>query len=176
MSIRVLLVEDEPLIRNEVRYLIDKEPDMKVVSEAETGHVALAHVIQYEPDIVVMDINLPGVNGIDTTRMLVKQKPDIKVIALSIHSTRWYVDQIFTAGASGYVVKHSAYEELVKAVRTVMADKPYLGSQIVGRIKEGNGIAIPSERRIHPDRRVYTITGYTPERRSGADRRIAPGQ
>lgn len=176
MSIRVLLVEDDPLIRNELRYLVDSESDMKVVSEAKTSHVALAYVIQYEPDIVVMDIHLPGLNGIETIHTLLEQKPGIKVLALSNHSTRWYVNQIFSAGAMGYVVKHSAHEELVKAIRIVMMDKPYLGSQIVGRIMNKDRLTYLPERRVHKERRIYTIAGYTPERRSGFDRRLTPRQ
>ena len=168
MSIRILLADDQKLIRRGLRGLIAIEKDMEVVAEAETGQSAVANVIHYTPDIVVMDINLPDLSGIDTTRMILEQAPDIKVIALSIHSTRRYVSQMLTAGVSSYIVKHCAHEELVNAIRIVMGDRPYIGSHILGEVMEDYVTG------FSPDRRIFSIADYSPERRSGFDRRVAP--
>lgn len=165
MSIRVLLADDNKLIRDGLRALIANEKDMEVVAEAENGHNAVALVIHHAPDIVVMDINMPDLNGIDTTKMILEENPDVKVIALSIHSTTRYVKEMLKAGASGYLVKHCAYEELVNAIRIVVKNKFYLSSEIIGTVMDDYSI------NFLPDRRIITYTDYSPERRSGFDRR-----
>jgi DNA-binding NarL/FixJ family response regulator len=165
MSIRILLADDQELIRQGLCELIANENDMEVVAEAETGHGVVAHVIHHAPDIVVMDINMPDLSGIDVTKMILEHDPDIKVIALSIHSTRRYVKEMLAAGVSGYIVKHCAYEELINAVRIVIRNRPYLGSQIMGEIADNY---VPD---FSSDRRIFSIIDYSPERRSGFDRR-----
>lgn len=168
MSIRILLADDRKLIRDGLRALIDNESDMEVVAEAQTGQSAVAHAIHHVPDIVVMDINMPDLSGIDATKMILEHDPDVKVIALSIHSTRRYVKEMLKAGVSGYIVKHCAYEELINAVRIVVRNKPYLGSQIMGEVADNYVTDFSS------DRRIFSISDYSPERRSGFDRRCVP--
>ena len=144
MNIRILLADDHKLIKDGLCALIAGEKDMEVVAEAETGRDAVALVKQHVPDIVVMDINMPDLNGIDATRMILQDNPDVKIIALSIHSTSRFVKEMLKAGVSGYLVKHCAYEELAQAIRTVVKNKPYLCSQIVGTIMDDYLADFPS--------------------------------
>lgn len=136
MSINILLADDHKLIRDGLRALIAGEEDMNVVAEADNGRDAVALARQHTPDIIVMDINMPDLNGIDATKEIIKENPGVKVIALSVHSTTRFVKEMLKAGVSGYLVKHCAYEELATAIRTVMKDKPYLSSQIIGTVME----------------------------------------
>ncbi len=136
MNIRILLADDHKLIRDGLRALIAGEKDMSVVAEAGDGRKAIELASVHTPDIVVMDINMPGLNGIDATKSILKINPGIKVIALSVHSTNRFVKEMLKAGVSGYLVKHCAYEELATAIRVVMKDKPYLSSQIIGTVME----------------------------------------
>jgi DNA-binding NarL/FixJ family response regulator len=136
MNIRILLADDHQLIRDGLRALIAAEQDMIVVAEAENGRDAVDLVKQHTPDIVVMDINMPDLNGIDATKIILKENPEVKVIALSVHSTSRFVKEMLKAGVSGYLVKHCAYEELATAIRIVMKDKPYLSSQIIGTVMD----------------------------------------
>jgi len=134
MSIRILLADDHKLIRDGLRALIAGEKDMSVVAEAGNGREAVDLANDHIPDIVVMDINMPDLNGIDATKLILKDNPGIKVIALSVHSTNRFVKEMLKAGVSGYLVKHCAYEELATAIRIVIRDKPYLSSQIIGTV------------------------------------------
>ena len=146
MSIRILLADDHKLIRDGLGALIANEKDMEVVAEAENGRDAVALVKQHTPDIVVMDINMPDLNGIDATKMILEENSDVKVIALSIHSTSRFVKEMLKAGVSGYLVKHCAYEELSTAIRLVMKNKPYLSSQIIGMVMGDYAANFPSNK------------------------------
>jgi len=118
--------------------MLEKEPDMEVVGEAEDGQKALELVRELLPDIVVMDIEMPNLNGIDATRQIVRELRGVKVIALSMYSDGLIVDNMLKAGASGYVLKDYAVEELVRAIRIVKAGDSYLSPQITGLvIKKG---------------------------------------
>jgi DNA-binding NarL/FixJ family response regulator len=106
------------------------EPDMKVVAEAEDGRSVLRLVKEFSPHVVIMDISMPGLNGIEATRQIVAECPGVKVIALSMHSDSLFVLNMLKAGASGYLLKDCALEELVKAIRTVVNQKTYLSPGI----------------------------------------------
>jgi DNA-binding NarL/FixJ family response regulator len=136
MHINILLADDHKLIRDGLRSLITAEEDMAVVAEAENGRDAVTLARQHTPDIVVMDINMPDLNGIDATKMILEEDADVKVIALSIHTTSRFVKAMLTAGVSGYLVKHCAFEELANAIRMVMNNKHYLSSQIIGTVMD----------------------------------------
>lgn len=136
MTIKILLADDHKLIREGLRALTACEKDMKVVADAENGRDAVALAKKYTPDIVVMDIDMPDLNGIDATKLIIKENPAVKVIALSVHSTNRYVKEMLKAGVSGYLVKHCAYEELADAIRIVMKNKPYLSTQILGIVMD----------------------------------------
>jgi DNA-binding NarL/FixJ family response regulator len=126
MPIRVLLADDHQMLRDGLRALLDKETDFEVVGEAETGEAALQLSEKLNPDVVVMDISMPGMNGIEAALKFRQQRPKTKILALSMHADRRFVAEMLTAGAAGYLLKGSAGEELVQAIRTVVSGKTYL--------------------------------------------------
>jgi len=134
MAIRILLAEDHGITRQGLRSLIEKQPDMEVVGEAEDGRKALDLVRQLVPDVVITDISMPNLNGIDATHQIVRDFPQTKVIALSIHSKMPFVTGMFKAGASGYLVKESLFDELLEAIQTVSAGGTYLSPKIAGGV------------------------------------------
>ena len=131
MSIRVLLADDHRIVRQGLRGLIEKQPDMEVVAEAEDGRTVLTLVEELLPSVVIMDVSMPDLNGIEATRQLIAKLPDIKVIALSMYSDRRFIMGMLSAGASGYLPKDCAFEELAQAIRAVAADRTYLSPTIV---------------------------------------------
>jgi DNA-binding NarL/FixJ family response regulator len=136
MSIRVLLVDDHKIIREGLRSLLNKTPDIEVVAEAENGRMARQLAREVMPDVIVMDISMPGLNGIEATRQILAAFPDIKVITLSMHPDNRLVVGMLDAGASGYVLKDCTFEELEKAIRTAMANQIYLSPRLIRDIVE----------------------------------------
>ncbi len=132
MSIRILLADNHKIIRDGLRSLLEKEPDIEVVGEADNGRTACNLVHQLQPNVVVMDITMPLLNGVDATRLIVKDCPEAKVIALSIHSNRAFVADMLRAGASGYILKESPFDELVEAIKTVANGGKYLSPKVAG--------------------------------------------
>lgn len=122
MVIRLMLVDDHQIVREGLRSLLAKEMDIQVVGEAEDGRDALRLCGELKPDVVVMDVSMQGLNGIDATRELTTSFPDVRVLALSMHSDRRYVSDMLAAGARGYLMKDSAYDELALAVRLIWRD------------------------------------------------------
>jgi DNA-binding NarL/FixJ family response regulator len=114
--------------------MLDKFPDLSVVGEADNGRDGVALAEELSPDVVIMDITMPDLNGIDATRRIKKLFPQIKVIALSMHSDRRYVIRMLQAGASGYVIKDSAFEELSRAISTTINGQTYLSPEITGEV------------------------------------------
>ena len=144
MSIRILLADDHGIIRQGLHSLLDKQPDMEVIAEAEDGRKALDLVRELVPDIVIMDVTMPNLNGVDATRQIVERFPKIKVIALSIHSNRRFVADMLKAGASGYILKECLFDELVRAIRTVVADSIYLSPRITSIVIDDYVSIIPN--------------------------------
>ena len=136
MSVRIVLVDDHKIVRDGLRSLLESEEEIEVVAEAEDGRQAVETIRQSRPDIVIMDVGLPELNGIAATRQLVGVAPGIKVIALSIHSDTQFVSGMFSAGASAYLLKNSAFEELVLAISEVMTDQIYLSPRVAGVVGE----------------------------------------
>jgi two-component system, NarL family, response regulator NreC len=130
MSIRVLLAEDHHIIRQGIRSLLEKEIGIKVIGEAQDGRETVHLVEELKPDVVVMDISMPNLNGIEATRKILETEPEIKVIALSVHSDDQYVSGMLTAGASGYLLKDCVLQELVKAIESVANGHMYLSAAI----------------------------------------------
>lgn len=132
--IRILLADDHRMLREGIKSLISKEPDMQVVAEAENGIEACRMVRQNEIDVVVLDISMPHLNGIEATRQIVTGKKAPKVIALSMHNDHHYIRNMFSAGASGYLLKSNAFEELTLAIREVFKGNVFVSREITGTI------------------------------------------
>jgi len=131
MSIRVLIADDHKIVREGLRSLLEKQPDMEVVAEAEDGRIALSLVQETLPNVVIMDVAMSNLNGIEATRQIMIKAPGTKVIALSMYSDRRFIMGMLNAGASGYLLKDCAFEELAEAIRTVATDRTYLSPAIV---------------------------------------------
>ena len=127
-----MLVDDHCILRQGVRSLLADQPDLKVVAEANNGHDPIDIVSSSTIDLVIMDISMPGLNGIEATRKLVGAKPTLKVIGLSMHIDQRFVSELLKAGAVGFVSKEAAFDELVQAIRTVLADNVYVTPSVKG--------------------------------------------
>jgi DNA-binding NarL/FixJ family response regulator len=132
MPARILLADDHAIIRQGLCALLEKQPDIEVVGAAEDGRKALELAQKLAPDIVIMDISMPNLNGIDATRKIISEMGDVKVIALSIHSSRRFVTKMLKAGASAYILKECLFDELIEAIRTVLSGGVYLSPKITG--------------------------------------------
>jgi two-component system, NarL family, response regulator NreC len=130
MSIKILLADDHEIMREGLKSLLEKQGDIIVIGEAEDGRTTVKLARELSPDIVIMDISMPDLNGIEATRQIVSRDSRIKVIALSVHSDKRFVIEMLHAGASAYLLKDCAFGELVNAVRAVMANHTYLSPQI----------------------------------------------
>ncbi|MDD5194560.1 MAG: response regulator transcription factor [Candidatus Omnitrophica bacterium] len=130
MSIKVFLADDHNMMREAIHLLLEKETDIKVVGEAADGQATLEAVRRIKPDVVIMDISMPALNGIETTRKIATKFHGVKVIALSVHSERRFVFHMFKAGAVGYVLKDCAFKELICAIRTVIEKNIYISPEI----------------------------------------------
>ena len=130
MSIRILLADDHVIFREGMRSLLAREPDIEVVGGAENGRETVRLARELTPDVVVMDITMPDLNGMEATRQIKKEIPDTKVLCLSMHSDRRYVLDMFRAGVSGYLLKNCAYKELSQAIHSVAANQVYISPQI----------------------------------------------
>lgn len=134
MAINILLVDDHKIVRDGLRSLLEKEPGIKVVGEASSGREAVRFVNELTPDVVILDIGMPDLNGIDATRQMKAKIPAMKILALSMHSDKRFVARMFAAGASGYLLKDCAFEELARAIRTVAQDQTYLSPSIASQV------------------------------------------
>ena len=132
MPTRVLLVDDHAMIRQGLCSLLEKQPDIEVVGSVEDGRKAVDIARELAPDLVIMDISMPNLNGIDATRKIIGEMGDVKVIALSIHSSRHFVAEMLKAGASGYILKECLFDELVEAIKAVLNGGTYLSPKITG--------------------------------------------
>ena len=134
MKTKILLADDHALLRGGLRSLLEEEDDLTVVGEAANGREAVTLVRQLKPDVVVMDVTMPEVDGIEATRLVTAEFPEVRVIALTIHGGKRFVENMLGAGAAGYLLKDSAPEELVEAVRLVMSGKTYLSAAVTGLV------------------------------------------
>src|SRR5687768_5757951 len=126
VALRILIADDHAVVRQGLKLLINSQPCMEVVGEAPDGHTALQMAGSLKPDIVVMDISMPGMNGLVATRTLKQQHPTVKVVALTRHEEDTYLEDLLRAGASGYVLKQSDPADFLKAIRAVAAGGIYL--------------------------------------------------
>jgi two-component system, NarL family, response regulator NreC len=130
MKTRIILADDHKIIREGLRALLEKQPDMEVIAEAQDGLTTVNLVQKLLPDVVIMDIGMPEMNGIDATTKIASDFKSVKVISLSMHSDRRFVMQMLRAGAVGYLLKDSAFEELVTAIHAVVSRRYYLSQKI----------------------------------------------
>jgi len=130
--LRVFLADDHAVVREGLKALINANPEMEVVGEAADGAAAISRVAELDPDIVVMDVSMPGMNGAKATIQLKEDKPTRKVLALTLHEERSYVRLLLDAGASGYVLKRSAADELIHAIKAVADGRVYLDPSLAG--------------------------------------------
>lgn len=134
--IRVLIVDDQQMIREGISLILKSHPDIEVVGEAANGREALAKVEETQPDVVLMDISMPELNGIDATAMVKRRFPKVKVLTLTVHDAEGYILQLLRAGASGYIVKKAAGDELVEAIRSVHRGDYYLHPTVTRQVIE----------------------------------------
>ena len=125
-EIRLLLVDDHEVVRTGIRMLLESQSDIKILGEASTGAEAIQMAREFRPDVVVMDITLPDITGIEATRRLKDRQPEIAVVALTIHEDEQYFFEMLQAGASGYVPKRAAPEDLISAIRAAFAGEIYI--------------------------------------------------
>ena len=132
--IRVMLVDDHKLVREALSSVLDRETDIEVVGEAGDGTAALAQIDALAPHVVVMDIGLPDINGIEVTRQILQRRPHIRILALSTYFDRRIVTQTMEAGASGYINKAAGRDELLAGIRALAVGKPYLCQEIAAML------------------------------------------
>ena len=143
MVIRVLLADDHRIVREGLRALIGRHPGMEVVAETADGRATVQAAKELAPDVVVMDLAMPGLNGIEATRQIVQSVSGARIIALSMHSERNFVMEALRAGASGYVPKEATFEELVRAIEAVAEGQTYLSPKIARLVVEDSLSSLP---------------------------------
>jgi DNA-binding NarL/FixJ family response regulator len=136
MPIRILLADDHAIVRHGLSQSIQREKDMEVIGQAENGISTVEMVRELSPDIVIMDISMPDLNGMEATREIIRDFPQVKVIGLSMHSAKKFITEMFKAGASAYLLKDCKFEELAEAIRTVMSGKSYISPEISKEVVE----------------------------------------
>ncbi len=136
MSIRILLADDHGIVRKGLRFLIERQPGMEVVGEAADGRDAVRLAEATNPDVVIMDVGMPLLNGIDATAQMVKRNPSLGVIILSMHSDEHYLLSALNAGAKGYLLKGSAEEDLVRAIQAICHGTPFFSPEITKTLLE----------------------------------------
>ena len=130
------MVDDHAIIREGLRSLLEKQPDMEVLADTDEGRTAVDLVRELMPDVVIMDVTMAGLNGIEATRLITTEFPEVKVVALSIHSQRRFIADMLSAGAAGYILKECLFDELVQAIQTVAAGGRYLSPRIADVVVE----------------------------------------
>jgi DNA-binding NarL/FixJ family response regulator len=134
---RIVIADDHSVVRSGLRLLLQSSPDYTVVAEAENGEEAVALVERHKPDVVIMDISMPKLNGIDATGIMKKSNPELKIIILTVHEDEEYVYQILRAGASGYVLKSAGKKEIFAAIRSALSGERFFSPGISKLIIEG---------------------------------------
>lgn len=154
--IRIVLADDHITVRHGLRLIIDSQSDMTVIAEASDGETAVARTLELKPDVIVMDISMPGMNGLVAARILKQQQSPTSIVTLTRHADDAYLEELLRAGASGYVLKQSAPSELLQAIRSAAGGRQYVDSSLTGRItasfltREGRKAAggTPSDREV----------------------------
>lgn len=146
MKMRLLLTDDHTLFRQGLKTLIEAEYDMQVVGEAQEGGEAVSKAAELKPDLVLMDIGMPGLSSFEAVRQIRKQRPETKVVFLSMYDDEDYLQQCLEAGGSGYLLKDSPADQLVAAIREVRRGGKYLSPRILSKLVEDISVRDPAER------------------------------
>jgi DNA-binding NarL/FixJ family response regulator len=133
-NVRVFIADDHPIVRSGLKALVDAQPDMHVVGEADDGAAAVEGVATLHPDVVIMDISMPTLTGVEATERIHAADPNVKVLALTVHEDRGWMQSMLSAGASGYMLKRAAGDDLVRAVRAVADGEVYLDPAVAAQI------------------------------------------
>jgi len=131
---KILLVDDHEILREGLRTLIETKTDMEVIAEADNGRTAIQLARKLKPDLIIMDIIMPDMNGMDASREIIAELPDVKIIALSMHSDRRFVLGMLKAGVSGFLLKECAFKELTSAINAAVANQTYLSPKIANTV------------------------------------------
>src|SRR5262245_37296040 len=131
-KLRVLLADDHAVVREGLKSLIDAQPDLEVVGEASDGESACGKAIELHPDVVMMDVSMPGLSGVDATERLTRALPDLKILALTVYEDKGHLRRMLQAGASGYILKMATGDELLRAVRVIAAGGSYVDPLLAG--------------------------------------------
>lgn len=145
-KLRILLAEDHLTVREGLKLLVNAQDDMEVVGEAENGEIAVREAARLKPDMIIMDVSMPVLNGLKATKRIRNQSPTMMILALSRHSDDGYLQQLISAGANGYVLKQSAPAELLNAIRAVGAGNAYLDPALTQRVMGGYAVRTTSLR------------------------------
>jgi DNA-binding NarL/FixJ family response regulator len=164
--LRILLADDHVTVRHGLKLLIEAQPDMKVISEASDGKVAMQNTLALKPDVVVMDISMPGMNGLAATRALKQKQPNVIIVTLTRHGDDAYVQELLRAGVAGYVLKQSAPNELIQAIRAAASGGQYIDSTLTARM---------TARLLGRADKAAKPAGELTEREAGVLRLIASG-
>ncbi|MBI5382302.1 MAG: response regulator transcription factor [Opitutae bacterium] len=160
--VRIALVDDHRIVRDGLRALIEKQPDLTVVGDAADGHSALAQLSEWTPDLVVMDIHMPGCDGIEVSRQILAVRPAVKIIVLSAEADPTYVEQALHVGIAGYLLKENAGDELILAIRAILSGQVYLCPNVTA--------AVIDRLRQHPAEATATVEPALSDR----ERQILP--
>ena len=169
MPIRILIADDHAIVAEGLKHLVEAQSDLQVVATVGDGRAAVQAAKQTEPDVVLMDLSMPELNGADAARAIIDERPECKVIVLSMYAEREYVRRALKAGATGYVVKRSAAKELVEAIRAVHAGQRYLSPRVADVVIDdyaGDGKADLLEKLSAREREVLQLLA---EGRTGAE-------
>jgi DNA-binding NarL/FixJ family response regulator len=155
MGTKILIADDHGILRQGISSLIKEHSNMQVVGEANNGLAAVELARKLRPDMVIMDVTMSGLNGIEATRQIKSELPEVKVLALTVHAEREVVLDMIRAGASGYILKECAFEDLINAIETLIAGQSYLSPQVASIVL--NGIVKDGFKVVQGDRVIFTL-------------------
>lgn len=159
MSVRIVIADDHDMIRKGLRMTLEVHEELTVAGEAANGREALAQAEALSPDVVIMDISMPELNGIEATRLICQRLPGVKVLIFSMHYSSEHCFRALSSGARGYILKESAGEEIVTAVRSVMRGRLYFGAGVENPLKKSGSAALksPLERLSQREREIFQL-------------------
>jgi DNA-binding NarL/FixJ family response regulator len=152
---RIVLVEDHTILREGLRSLLHEHHNLEVTGEAADGRSGIRLILSQRPDLVLMDLSMPKMNGFEAIREIKKTEPGIKIIALTVHNTEEYILMTLQAGADGYVLKYATHDELIMAIRQVLSPKRFLSPSVSGKVIEGY---LEGKKNTAPQTQMDTLT------------------